>query len=62
LDHDRAHSFGSHWSGIGREQQSGREKISRATVATGYTMVLDSSGTCDGERRMAVGNALGDCG
>jgi len=25
-------------------------------------MVLDSSGNCDGERRMAVGNALGDCG
>jgi len=25
-------------------------------------MVLDSSGSCDGERRMAVGNALGDCG
>jgi len=23
-------------------------------------MVLDSSGTCDGERRMAVGYALGD--
>jgi len=25
-------------------------------------MVLDSSGTCDGERRMAVGNVPGDCG
>jgi hypothetical protein len=25
-------------------------------------MVLDSSGTCDGERRMAVGNALGQRG
>jgi len=24
--------------------------------------VLDSTGTCDGERRMAVRNALGDCG
>jgi hypothetical protein len=24
-------------------------------IATGSTMVLDSSGTCDGERRMAVG-------
>jgi hypothetical protein len=24
-------------------------------------MVLDSSGSCDGERRMAMGNALGDC-
>jgi hypothetical protein len=25
-------------------------------------MVLDSSGSCDGERRMAVGSALGECG
>jgi hypothetical protein len=38
------------------------QKISRVRIVTGSTMVLDSSGTCDGERRMAVGNALGDCG
>jgi hypothetical protein len=25
-------------------------------------MVLDSSGSFDGERRMAVGSALGECG
>jgi hypothetical protein len=31
-------------------------------ITTGSTMVIDSSGTCDGERRMTVGNALGDCG
>jgi len=31
-------------------------------LAKSSTMVLDSSGTCDGELRMAVGNALGDCG
>ncbi len=43
-------------------RQSGTEKISRVTIATGSTMVLDSSGACDGERRMAMGNALGDCG
>jgi hypothetical protein len=43
-------------------RQGGTEKISRVTTATSSTMVLDSSGTCDGERRMAVGNVLGDCG
>ena len=26
-----------------------------------FEMMLDSSGTCDDERRMAVGNELGDC-
>jgi hypothetical protein len=31
-------------------------------IATGSTMVLDSSGSCDGERRMAVRNALGQRG
>jgi len=30
------------------------------SIATGSTVVLDSSGTCDDERRIAVGNALGD--
>ncbi len=43
-------------------RQSGTEKISRVTVATGSTIVLDSSGTCDGERWMAVANALGQRG
>jgi hypothetical protein len=45
---------------VSRQGETG--KISRVTIATGSTMVLDSSGTCDGESRMAVGNALGDCG
>jgi len=36
-------------------RQSGAEKISRATIATAPTMALDSSGTCEGERRMSVG-------
>jgi hypothetical protein len=44
------------------EQLKRKRKISRATIATGSTMVLDSSGTSDGDSRMAVGNALGDCG
>jgi hypothetical protein len=39
-----------------------QKKISRVTIATGSTMVLDSSGTSDGERRTAVGSAFGDCG
>jgi hypothetical protein len=43
-------------------RQSGTEKISRVTTATSSTMVLDSSGTCDGEHRMAVGSVPGDCG
>jgi hypothetical protein len=37
-----------------------QKKTSRVTIATGSTMVPDSSGSCDGERRMAEGNALGD--
>jgi|SRR5580704_2312082 len=44
------------------EQVKRNRKTSRVTIATGSTMVLDSSGFCDGERRMAVRNALGDCG
>jgi hypothetical protein len=36
-------------------RQSGTEKISRVTIATGSTIVVDSSGTCNGERRMAMG-------
>ena len=41
------------------EQIKRTRKISRAAGRDGSTMLLDSSGTCDGERRMAVGNALG---
>ncbi|MFZ0880562.1 MAG: hypothetical protein WA002_13765, partial [Candidatus Acidiferrales bacterium] len=41
-------------------QRQNRELGSDAR--TDSKMVIDSSGTCDGERRMAVGNALGDCG
>jgi hypothetical protein len=33
-------------------RQSGTEKISGVTITTGSTMVLDSSGTCDGEFRI----------
>jgi hypothetical protein len=40
----------------------GTERTGRVTIATGSTTVLDSSGSCDGERRMAVASALGDCG
>jgi hypothetical protein len=40
------------WAG---KAESGTEKISRVTIATGSKMVLDSSGSCDGDRRMAVG-------
>ena len=36
------------------EQAKRNKKISRATIATAPTVALDSSGTCDGERRMAV--------
>jgi hypothetical protein len=42
------------------EQVKRNGKITRVMIATGSTMVLDSSGTCDGERRIAVGNALVD--
>jgi hypothetical protein len=39
-----------------------RKKISRVTIATGFTMVPDSSGTCGGEPGYGCGNALGDFG
>jgi hypothetical protein len=36
------------------EQVRRNGKITRVMIATGSTMVLDSSGTCNGERRIAV--------
>src|SRR6266853_5602894 len=53
-----AHSETSR-NGEGEPQSGPGPVVSRSWPETG---VLDSSGSCDGERRMAVGKAPGDCG